>query len=115
MDYPSLEFCKQLKEVNFPPTREYNYEIKMVDGIPHTTMIVRPSIGEMLDVMLKDYADTFVSSFKITLDMKNEDQWATVSVTKNGATIYKEFTWTFPNALAEMILWLHANNYISFK
>lgn len=134
--YPSLDLCKKLTEAGFPETDQIQvrsvwryvtwpnagqwFEFK-IQRRPRPWDPVTcdckeeyycPSVMELLDKMPKDYSDTFVSSFKITIDMRNEEQWATISVTKNGATNYEEFTWTFPNALASMWLWLKENNYL---
>ena len=127
--YPSLELCKKLTEIGFPDTGHSTYDGKKLCE-PNMVMVryalsdydklvrvrkeweyVCPSIMEMLDVMPN------------IIDKGSE--WFYLVISKNSAcferTLYAdvfhlcEFYQKLPNALAEMILWLHENNYINFK
>lgn len=57
-----------------------------------------------------------------TADISKDENWCSVWVTEcdNGNPndkkyFEREFEWTLPNALADLILWLHENKYITFN
>ena len=85
-------------------------EIKEEDVIRY----VCPSVMEMLDIIY------IPLHHRISIDkMFDIDDWIWHKVSFYSSEHFnntlKWFQWTLPNALAEMILWLHENNYISFS
>lgn len=120
--FPSLDLCKKLTEIWFPETH-YLYLADWTyvrDWFIWTTdeknlwfNAVCPSVMEMLD--------------EIPIEIKKDDIWYMLVVWGNWCVQYypdnfnsfhiplADFRWNIPNALAEMILWLHKNNYISFS
>lgn len=109
--YPSLELCKKLTAIGFPKTKEYavDYHWDFVED----DNLVCPSVMEMLDVM--------------PIEIKKDDIWYMLVVWWNWCVQYypdnfnsfhiplADFRWNIPNALAEMILWLHENDFVSFS
>lgn len=99
--YPSLELCKKLTEIGFPKTDKiceaYPEKYPKTPWNIWLNCYYSPSVMEMLDVMP-------------THELEIEDIW-------NWSVLHSSdnrMVWTLPNALAEMILWLHENNYITF-
>lgn len=118
--YPSLELCKKLTEIGFPQTENFwtDYKFTQVKETKEYHWTIRdtiwtsdyeyirefylcPSVMEMLDVIPK--SDIIIRW--------NYPDWRVIHDSKNYWT-RDEF---LPNALAEMVLWLNDNNYISFK
>ena len=112
--YPSLELCRKLTSIGFPDTEKKwykfdfdSYGINSFKTEPFVALC--PSVMEMLDVM------PYLSWFA----------WISIEkATANYIVSYRISYWndayevtksSLPNALAEMILWLHENNYISFS
>lgn len=122
--YPSLPLCKKLTGIGFPKTEKsyskslnwdeknetYPYEI-LLRPTPWGYYIC-PSIAEMLDVIPKDI------------------KWCWCTIIKNYSWWFVRFEWEYlpmwmawdrwqceslPNALAEMILWLVEEKYLSFN
>lgn len=111
--YPSLELCKKLTEIGFTTANDSDISFPITEMSYHNGRIIKneytefwaiknwfscPSVMEMLDVMP-------LGAFKITYALN----W-TIRHDSDFVTV-----WELPNALAEMILWLHENNYISFS
>ena len=115
--YPSLELCKKLTEIGFPDTEfiiwEYNWRTKIWWNAETNDIFFCPSIMEMLDVMPEWL---FIYRLKKAKTW-NYKLWRAYTVsTINCKDISNNKTsWdTLPNALAEMILWLHENKHITF-
>lgn len=114
--YPSLELCKKLTEIGFPISEKFWQYWKICDAFHdcmiHSEASVCPSVMEVLDVMPTIWWDTP----KI---VKNYLWWYVAYEWENHEIIWAWWNkWqcdNLPNALAEMILWLHENNYISFS
>ena len=114
--YPSLELCKKLTEVGFPPTEidlKSNWE-ECIEWTMWRPKYVYPSVLEMLDVIY------IPLHHRISIDkMLDIDDWVWYNVSfyssEHFNDLLKWFQWTLPNAIAEMILWLHENNFISFS
>lgn len=117
--YPSLELCKKLTAIGFPKTKEYavDYHWDFVED----DNLVCPSVMEMLDVMPKDI---HVLHNKYTWNIT--PYWFTYAPNQSHSTNEIPFFATNisddsdclsidPNSLAQMILWLYENNYISFS
>lgn len=112
--FPSLDLCKNLTKIGFPTTFQHRWEkdstVIWCWEIPEW-FYVSPSVMEMLDVIPERHKWWFLVMFKDNVWYREdwifcveEDWWML------------EWGWErLPNALAEMILWLHENNYISFK
>lgn len=114
--YPSLELCKKLTEIGFHKTESWFVEIWEMNWIQRVQLCttkweityVCPSVMEMLDViprMLKiglDDCQLFCNKTWAMYEAKHNELW--------GIIFFK----VLPNALAEMILWLHENNHIKF-
>lgn len=135
--YPSLELCKKLTEIGFPTTFQHRWENESTViwcwEIPEW-FYVSPSVMEMLDVMPKEIPYTIkVSRVEVPVHRNLVIGKNTLSgwyyckyvygtmygrLTDNKIVQFmntaKHINWTLPNALAEMILWLVENNYISF-
>lgn len=112
--FPSLDLCKKLTEIGFPTTFQHIWDswwtVIWCWEIPEW-MYVSPSVMEMLDVMPKWITTERPNHLSIVSDWAG---WiiryaSFIFAVKN---IENE---SLPNALAEMILWLHENNYISFN
>ncbi len=131
--YPSLELCKKLTEIGFPKTQHtYSFwwdkceeEFTIVDedddGVSRTEFYRCPSVMEMLDVMPRDI---HVWHHQYTWSIT--PYWFTYVPNQSHSTDIIPFFATDmnddtaglsidPNAIAEMILWLHENKYISFN
>lgn len=129
--YPSLELCKKLSKIGFSiPSRKFGYS-------PHSELAwfwttkggwysqlmdcgelewykryVCPSVMEMLDVipsyiLWKDQCGYILMLQKDFVCYFREEG--------RSSKYYRQKEWTLANSLAEMILWLHENNYISFN
>lgn len=116
--YPSLELCKKLTEIGFPDTLLSNGSW-WIDSIPYSTYAkwetsrtVCPSVMEMLDVMPE------LLNIQ-SLDERFPNSYLDISLRSWYWTVLYWWRWTedkqLPNALAEMVLWLVENNYISFN
>ena len=110
--YPSLELCKKLKEISFPHT-EFSYypEIWKVmmfnkNAITHPC----PSVMDMLDLI----PDKLPKTDEYPMNIYTLEIWKKFVAYSCEWLARKIFDWTVPNSLAEMILWLHENKYISF-
>ncbi len=71
-----------------------------------------PSVMEMLDFM----PDTIAQEYLLNFWKNNDRQYWVTYEEVNWHQIWESWKWfeTLPNALAEMILWLHENKYITF-
>ncbi len=113
--YPSLELCKKLTEIGFPTTFQHigdsGWTVIWCGEIPEW-MYVSPSVMEMLDVM----PDTIAQEYLLNFWKNNDSQYWVQYEEVNGHSIWECWKWfsNLPNALAEMILWLHENKYITF-
>ena len=112
--YPSLELCKKLTEIGFPETEQSR---RVPINEMETNIYVFPSLMEMLDVLKLDKHEwelTMPEYIKIIQRDVNEYElefsYGNVYCWK---CHYIRGT-NLPNALAEMILWLHENKHISF-
>lgn len=107
---PSIELCRKLTEIGFPPT-SVHYDGPM--EYREADIYIIPSVMEMLDVIP---TSMIINGNKQRLKI-NSVQW---EITKFWIRFWEEtnfYDWygTLPNALAEMILWLHENKYLSFN
>lgn len=121
LHYPDLERCKKLTEIGFPKT-EYAYQnsalhCRLIDDnwdirinkTPYyndpnwITVAYCPSIAEMLDVIPMEINWLWFEIEKLTTTytVRYIDSW-------------RNFSDTLPNALADLIIWLHENKYINF-
>jgi len=120
--YPSLELCNKLTEIGFPETEkwylwgwnDFNI-IKNREWFLHwVSSFLCPSVMEMLDVIPKRIKE----DEKIyRLEIAENGMWFYVKYIEHSMNPGKSLwhhNWTIPNALAEMILWLHENNHIKF-
>lgn len=118
LHYPTLDRCKKLTELGFPETingwwRNYWSRINPDVRIHHEKYhfwkwrpLVLPSVIEMMDLIPKDiFYDIFPYQ---------EKQEYFVEIISS--TCFKSISSdTIPNALADMIIWLVENDYLSFK
>lgn len=110
--YPSLELCKKLKEIGFPHT-EFSYypEIwKVMMFSKNSVTWPCPSVMEMLDVIPDDIR------VEILPNNKYYTVWCYFTNIDIDSKRFGSSDWScsVPNALAEMIIWLHENKHISF-
>lgn len=114
--YPSLELCKKLTEIGFPESKYFYLAdwIKESDWFIWTTdephiyfNAVCPSVMEMIDIIPDSIHDKIWQKKWLEIGKKF------VAYSTNWMAVHM-VDWPIPNALAEMILWLHENNYISF-
>jgi hypothetical protein len=115
-----MELCKKLSEIGFPETEnicfsllvnpEWAIQIQNKKDILWTAYISYkcPSVMEMLDEILEKLGT--LDCIEIWFD---DNKWT--SFIKYLPTHTYIHWYSLPNALAEMILWLHENNYISFS
>lgn len=108
--YPKLELCEKLTEIDFPET-----EI-MRDSInPYRIwwQDVCPSVMEMLDIIPNEIETEIPVFFSID---KTQSEYI-ISYSDNGIAKWIKYfvKASLADALAEMIIWLNENNYISFK
>ena len=120
----SIELCKKLTSIGFPETEKimevlpswwinhiYDSQSTRLSTDEYFPEYVCPSVMEMLDV-IPDF-----------IKAHNDEYW--FSMTKGNAKYAinrdeyydEEFFcgyWTLQNALAEMVIWLHENKYITF-
>lgn len=141
--YPSLELCKKLTEIGFPKTQHtYSFwwdkceeEFTIVDedddGVSRTEFYRCPSVMEMLDVIPDhiaheedewkgwDYAwQGWDYAWQLLINKRVINIGYDVfynRLIQEPFNLHKSDTDTLPNALAQMILWLHENKYISFN
>ena len=111
--YPSLELCKKLTEIWFPTTFQHigdsGWTVIWCGEIPEW-MFVSPSVMEMLDVIpweIKEHYLSIVKQMNGQYDICYQELFVSWELHNT--------EWTLPNALAQMILWLHENKYISFN
>lgn len=95
--YPSLELCKKLMEAGFIWSAR--------SQVLWTDKYVCPSVMELLDEIPKKivyWTEGYFSIKKLDFYIVwySFDNWQV------------SFSWTLPNALAEMWLWLKENNYV---
>jgi len=122
--YPSLELCKKLTEIGFPITEKFWQYWKICDAFHdcmiHSEASVCPSVMEMLDVMPQSIIEWVL---QISHDCHDDGSWDLYWAVEYSAWQSWSFPmescdddkWWLPNALAEMVIWLHQNNYISFN
>lgn len=139
LHHPDIERCKKLTEIGFPETElvfsdweedDYWNRYQTWDIILRGRWVpepkpyfVCPSVMEMLDV---------IENWK--RNKRNEEGEERINISDNEIGIYIrdshckcwEYCWgyknisrkkdsdTLPNALADLIMWLHENNYIKF-
>lgn len=136
--YPSLNLCKELTEIWFPVTEKYlealpNWTINTINDTISTKLSTDeyfpeyrcPSIGEMLDLMPSEVGVKWVQySLTVTKSKVLEDELWVSAYT----VAYCSLSWPddyiffeqmsmkmLPDALAQMLLWLHQEGHISFK
>lgn len=117
--FPSLELCKKLTEIGFPEATSCHWR-KDSKGVYDTTFwpwndesFVCPSVMEMLDVIPRIKIDWYSYGINIWITQSRKYiVWYRINDKNKISSSFQ--SWTLPNALAEMILWLHENNYISF-
>ncbi len=110
--YPDLERCKKLTEVGFPETDKEmtkNWDIVLENTMMRPVCLC-PSVMEMLDIIPNpieiDWNKSFLSFCKTCATYswyEYEDE-----------NMLFEAYQPLPNALADMILWLHENKHITF-
>lgn len=130
--HPRLELCRKLQEIGFPDT----YMCMVVLWEDYTDILeyssstnwyndevekcVCPSVMEMLSVMPK-----VISEKLLTYTLNINSDWTDYDVSYSCynnthsdifyiSTFYSCY-WELPNALAEMVLWLYENKYITFN
>ncbi len=117
--YPSLELCKKLTEIGFPETERdwlndwwyehgserYAWISKDTDIKDEWVRLRCPSIMEMIDIMPDSIHDKIWQKKWLEIGKKF------VAYSTNWMAVHM-VDWPIPNALAEMMLWLHENNYI---
>lgn len=119
LHYPSLELCKKLTEIEFPETEHiYAYcrwteedanQVRKEEAEEwkfYNQVAICPSVMEMLDLIpwkieINDIEYIFTTYKDILVSYES----LTCHVIKNIPFISS----TFPNALAEIIIWLHNN------
>lgn len=125
LHYPSLELCKKLTEIGFPktymkmhwnekywfePCTQWSFLSSLTGSVWKTYDYRCPSVMEMLDVMPKsiEIANTKYLQLEFIWDCSVRYKWdryATVASRDESIS----------NALAEMILWLNENKYLTFN
>lgn len=121
LHYPSLKLCKKLTEIGFPTTFQhiwdYGWTIIWCWEIPEW-MYVSPSVMEMLDEMPSDiqvWSEDEFDTYDLSIFKLEEKTFCIrYSLSEYVDEYIEEFNWTLPNALAEMILWLVENKYLTF-
>lgn len=113
LHYPSLELCKKLTEIGFPATEKVIDEFgNIYDIAPWNEWFIMPSVMEMLDVM-PNYIEKWPIRYYLAIWWDRCVQYYPDNFNAIKPPI-ADFRWTIPNALAEMVLYLHENKYISF-
>lgn len=125
--YCDIERCKKLTEIGFPMTEIYKIIYHKSIALPleevieyneskdyrcgNIPRIVHPTVMEMLDVI----PDTIRQDYQLYI-WKNSELQYWVSYRDVEWTEFISIGWfdTLPNALADLIVWLHENNYIKF-
>ena len=115
--FPSLELCRKLTEIGFPKTEWVNYDsywnfYDCYDDrwLSNTSgAYFCPSVMEMLDVIYLPL------HHQLQIEKQYDfNDWYWYHVCFYNKDILKWFQWQLPNALAEMILWLYDNKYLTF-
>ena len=81
---------------------------------PFSWNLYEVTVMEMLDII------KIPLHHRLSIDkMFDIDDWEWYKVSFYSSEHFNDlirwFQWTLPNALAEIVLWLHENNYITFK
>ena len=101
--YPSLELCKKLTEIWFPTTFKHIWDslwtVIWCLEVPEW-MYVCPSVMEMLDVM-PNRVEIKHWGIEWYVTLADSEWWF--------------FDESLPDAIAEMYIWLHENNYLNFN
>lgn len=131
LHYPSLELCKKLTEISFPKTENYIDDKWYISDFKET--YVCPSVMEMLDVIpenlfLKEKkTDEFYPYYPLYItysDSGKKVEYRSIVYSYRDSVkmdcmlqnhCLVKFEDKLPNALAEMVLWLNENKYISFS
>lgn len=98
LHYPDLERCKKLKEIWYP-LREAESPFANWE---------RPSVMEMLDVIPEE-----INEYSLWIRKQYNWDYDVCFSDPMGDEMYDWF-WTLPNALADLILWLVENGYLTF-
>ena len=124
LHYPSIELCRKLTEIGFLATRDrYEADWKIVlwessNQFMWAWQYVCPSVMEMLDVMpadIKVWSEDEFDTYDLSIFKLDKETFCIrYSLSEYVDEYIEEFNWHLPNVLAEMVLWLHQNNYISF-
>jgi hypothetical protein len=120
--YPSLELCKKLTEIGFPECRrcysryfdwklDKDEEWVIFAWALNWVTYVCPSVMEMLDVMPIEIK---TSAYRYVLTTFPNSVWY-FNFNYLPRKEKKCIKWTPPNALAQMILWLVENKYLTFN
>lgn len=129
--YPSTELCNKLTSIWFPNTEKnishYEWSISWeqmeknkLTGVEYKdieTLVITwvlPSVMEMLEYVP---AEIKMEKFwECYLKMQKDAVYYTTSYDYDSDYWVKEiFSDTLPNAMAEMVIWLYENNFISFN
>lgn len=105
--YPNLELCRKLTEIGFPETEILMDVDSWTPQRQSQSFLWCPSVMEMLDVMPKEI------NWRLLIIISYGDE--RINLWYWDETKIPDKNWPLPNALAEMILFLHENNYISFS
>lgn len=125
--YPSLELCKKLTEIWFPKSTvnswcdfgNISWSIEITDVATSSSrrrdkmIAICPSIAELLD----EFPHEIITELPVFLSIDKHSYWWYVSYTDNWLLKWSKGikNKSLPDALVEMILWLHENRYIKFK
>lgn len=116
LHYPDLDRCRELTKLGFPRTA-FAWSISktkiLVDNWEgRRPNILCPSVSEMLDVI----PDTLHDDWQLHIWKNNDSQYWVVFEEVNWDCLKTPWTWfeTLPNALADLIIWLVENNYLTF-
>lgn len=113
--YPSIELCAKLTEIEFPKTEKlltsfwiYNNNSNL-DSIQSEVEYTCPSVLEILDNI------NLWSCYELIIKKQYDyDLWYCYNVEFKyieGCTM-KSFKWNYPDALAEMYIYLYKKRYI---
>ena len=110
--FPDLERCKKLTDVGFPENTGLSFWV-----MPNNmNMIVCPSVSELLDEMPPDitrWDNEEFDTYDLCIFKLDKETFCIQYVLCDYVEEYiVQYTWTLPNALADMYIWLKENNYL---
>lgn len=113
--YPDLDRCKKLKDIGFLET-EKSFTHNWWPALWYSTVVdceIKPSVMEMSDVIpnsIRIEDRNFIFTIR-----KFEDIYSLWYENWKNVILKLHSEWTLPNALADMVIWLVENKYLTFN